>query len=213
MFSFFRRKTIKNDSGPTVIDPHIMSLEERKAWRLQMLKKSIKETLESIEIISGMYRYRLSPLDDRAHYYAVMMETTKHFAISRHATGTRLQEIEELIRQNCFASYGVAIDAVYWKVNETVDVFETTARKLNVPVERRKSKQVLEAQFQDTIREERRRPEPAFEDHQDTVPFYEPFSVEEERAFRNALALGMQPPPVHIGDKTYATDLAPLGLN
>jgi hypothetical protein len=212
MFSFFRRKTDKKDSGPTIIDPKAMTLEERKQWRLEMLKKSIKNTLTSLEILSGMYRYRLTPLDDRAHYYAIMMETTKHFAESRHATGLRLQQIEELIKQNCFAEYGVAVDAVYWKVNETVDVFETKTRKPQVPVERRKPA-VLQAQFQDTIREERRQPlsQEDYDTSPDTVPF-EPFSKEEEIAFRAALAMGMQPPPVHVGEKTYATDLAPLGL-
>jgi hypothetical protein len=214
MFKFFKKKlSPQTDSGPTIIDAKAMTLEERKHWRLEMLKKSIKDTLTSLEILSGMYRYRLSALDERAHFYAIMMETTKHFAESRHANGLRLQEIEELIKQNCFAEYGVAVDAVYWKVNETVDVFETNARiKPQVPVERRKAR-TLEAQFQDTIREERRNPvsQDDYDTSPDTVP-YEPFSPEEERAFRAALAQGLRPPPVHVGEKKYETDLAPLGL-
>jgi hypothetical protein len=214
MFQFFKKKFSPaplKDAGPTIIDAKAMTLEERKQWRLEMLKKSIKDTLTSLEILSGMYRYRLSALDERAHYYAVMMETTKLFADSRHATGLRLQQIEELIKQNCFAEYGVAIDAVYWKVNETVDVFEANARiKPAVPVERRKAR-TLEAQFQDTIREERRQPEPEYDTSPDTVP-YEPFSPEEEAAFRAAIARGLRPPPVHVGEKKYETDLAPLGL-
>jgi hypothetical protein len=218
LFSFLKKKFSPpnpKDSGPTIIDPHAMTLEERKEWRLQMVRKSIRDTLARLEIISGMYRYRLTTLDDRGHFYVVMMETTKHFAVSRHAANARLIDIEEMIKQNAFADFGIAIDAVYWKVNETADVFDKAARGvITVPIERRKAKE-LEKQFQDTVREERRKEPKEIvydNDAQDTVPF-EPFSPEEEQAFRAALARGMRPPPVHVGEKRYETDLAPLGLN
>jgi hypothetical protein len=220
-WSFLFKKFGKppKDAGPTVIgtvDQYQMSLDERKEWRLTMMRKSIKETMMSLEIISGMYRYRLTSIDERSHFYAVMMETTKHFAASKYATNHNLAEIEELIKQNAFADYGIVVDAVYWKVNETVDIFAKASRGIiTVPIERRRAKE-LERQFQDTIREERRQePKEIVYDNDapDTVPMYEPYSKEESDAFRAALAKGQQPPPLKLKEKVYSTDLAPLGLN
>jgi hypothetical protein len=203
------------DAGPTEVDIYKMTLDERKEWRMQMLRKSVQDTLSSLEIISGMYRYRVTALDDRAHYYVVMMETTKHFAISKYASSSSLRMIEDLIRERTFSNYGIVIDAVYWKVNETMEVFEqAVSRQFSIPSTRQKRTiQELSAQFMDTV----------IMPHEDTVevppaiveaiPQYEPFSDEEAAAFRAALASGQKPPAVHVGNKSYATDLSPLGLN
>lgn len=203
-FSFFKKlNKVQNltDAGPTVVDIYKMTLDERKEWRMQMLRKSIQDSMASLEIISGMYRYRVTALDDRAHFYVVMMETTKHFAISKHTTTNRLAAIEELIKERTFNNYGIVIDAVYWKANETVDLFEqASVKQFTIPSTRRqRTIEELAAQFMDTVL-------------MDQPLAFEPISAQEAATFRSALAQGLQPPPLQVGDKTYDTDLTPLGL-
>ena len=202
------------EAGPTVVDEHQMSLYERKAWRLEMLRKSIKRTFESVEILGGMYRFRIMSLDERGHYYAIMVETTKHFASSNHATTPRLTTIEDLLKSHAFDNYGIMVEGVYWKVTETIDMFQRatdTAELPNTPPPpRRPTVAEVMLDFSET--------QPVTYDATPTEPAtnidqYDSPTAEEHAAFRAAIAQHRQPPPMHVGSKQYFTDLAPLGLN
>jgi hypothetical protein len=223
MFSFFKRKKVDklssntrpqhdaSDSGPTVIDVYKMSLDERKEWRLQMLKLSVKETLRSMEILSGMYRYRAMSLDDRGHYYAVMIETTKLFQLNKHSTFD-LALIEKRLQEHAFSGYGIIVDAVYWKASEHINTFKraTDIPELPKPPYAPRPKPQLDDYtppdsrgFSDTM-PMANAPAPA-------VHYYEPPTDDEARAFREAIKAARHPPVLYVGDKEYETDLAPLG--
>lgn len=227
MFSFFKRKKHhdhlskdthpQSDAGPTVIDVFKMTLEERREWRLQMLKLSVKDVLRTMEILSGMYRYRAMSLDERGHYYAVMIETTKLFQINKYTTFD-LALIEKRLQEHAFSNYGVVVDAVYWKANEHINAFKrvTDVPELPKPPYAPRPKPQLEEYKGD---------HPSFSD---TMPMsqaptpqarhYEPPTEDEARAFRAAIASVLSPdapprlsPVLRVGDKEYSTDLAPLG--
>jgi hypothetical protein len=139
------------ESGPeTRIDAVRMTLEERKEYREQMLKKAIHDAFAAYEIVSGMYRYRVMSIDERAHYFVVMIETTKHFALSKHKTTNKLAQIEETIKKIAFNSFNLMVEGVYWKANETVEVFENT-KEYNIPSNRpQRSIEEIARDFRDT---------------------------------------------------------------
>lgn len=222
MFSFFSRR--KPDSPETIIDDSTdfgevkdltdvnefkMTLDERIRWRHEMVKRSVEETFRELNIISGMYRYRTMPVDVRGHYYAVMIETTKHFAISDYTSTAKLSSIEALLKKRTFDNYAVVIDGVFWRANETVEVFDQCAKRTLV-IKSDKPKKTIEeltAQF------------PEFREFSDTVPAsselldneFNAVSDEEARAFRLAIAAGEKPAPMQIGTQEYTTDIMPLG--
>jgi hypothetical protein len=217
LFSFFKKtprskpKSIleyylpagtQTDAGQTIIDEAKMTLEERREWRLEMVRMSVVEVFSSLEILGGMYRYRAMPIDERSHFFIVAVETTKHFVLSKYTATRKLADVEKKLKEHAALNYGVVIDSVYWKANETVDIFEEASRKKLPPARSKKTIEELTNSFADTM--------PMIYD--DVVSEkYEPLSDDEATAFRAALAKGMRPPPVKINGKEYDTDLAPLG--
>lgn len=128
MFSFFKK--IQNDNTTNTDDRNQsitkMSLEERKDWRLNMLCKSIHDVLLSIGIPDNMYKFRVMPVDDRGHHYAVMIETLRSFSLTEYTTTKKLLDIEIILKARTFDSYGIVIDGVFWKTTNTVDLFDAT---------------------------------------------------------------------------------------
>ena len=184
-----------------------MSLADRQAWRIQMMRKSVEDAFRELHIISGMYRYRVMAVDDRKHYFAIMVETTKHFAVSEYTSVTQLTFIEDLLKKRTFDNYGVVVDGVYWKVNETIDVFENATKKLPLGYPSDKPSKTIEdltAMFSDTM--------PVIYESED-IPEFGHVSSEEEFAFRSSIASRQKPEPFHIGDREYSTDIMPLGPN
>lgn len=183
MFSFFKKKvpTVPRDAGPTTIDPVKMTLDERKLWRNEMVKKSVVDALAAYEVISGMYRYRICPLDEREHYFIVAIETTRHFAMSKHTSTATLSKMEETIKKIAYNSYGIAVEGVFWKANETVEVFEKV-KEYKIPSTRpvRPIHEIAQ-------------------DFKNTVPGW------------SDSAYNTRDDEREVNGKTYSTDMAPLG--
>lgn len=211
MFSLFKKFIApakpQLDAGPTYIDQSRMTFEERKNWRLEMMHKSIKEVFSSMEIISGMYRYRALPIDDRGHYYVVVIETTRHFALSKHISTQKLSQIEVALKSQTFENYGIIVDGVYWKADETIDVFDKALTPKRA-IKSQKTIEDLHASFCDT--------QPMSYDTLLEVDLetgkhkFDPLTDEEARAFKAALATGLGTYDLKVGGKVYDTDIAPL---
>jgi len=211
MFSLFKKfiAPVKPplDAGPTYIDQSRMTFEERKTWRQGMMHKSIKEVFSDLEIISGMYRYRALPIDERGHYYVIVIETTRHFALSKHISTQKLSQIEVTLKSQTFENYGLIVDGVYWKANETIDVFDK-ALTPKQSIRSQKTIEDLHASFCDT--------QPmSYDTLLETDPetgkrVFDPLTEDEARAFKAALATGLGTYNLKVGGKVYDTDIAPL---
>lgn len=196
MFNFIRRlfsvsSPSKRDFGPTELDHEKMSFEERKKWRREMVFRSVRDSLHTLEVLESMYKCKVSQIDNRGHYYVVMLDTAPSFAIGKHLNVNGNAGIEALIAKNTFERYAVVINGVYWRVDDSEPERPVIVKK------------------------------PEVKDFEDTVPFeiehrktkrldFSPVSKEEEDAFRAAMRAGLTPPVIHIGRKEYSTDLAPL---
>jgi hypothetical protein len=171
------------DSGPeTRMDTVKMTLAERKEYREQMLRKSIQDAFSAYNIVSGMYRYRFMALDERAHYFIVMVETTKHFALSKHKSTNKLSQIEETLKKIASTSFNLIVEGVYWKANETVEVFGNV-KEYAIPSNR-----------------PRRSIDEIAKDFKDTTPGWSDSAYDERNRDRR-----------EVDGKTYDTDISPLG--
>lgn len=198
MFSLFRSKArpkAKTAESPAAHSKR-MDLEERKAFRQEMLYQSIRETFLSMEVIGSMYKFKVMPVDERHHRFIAMIDVAKSFVAGKDARIKSFAAIEKRMRANTYKRFGVLIEGTYWRVSESENQFERRARAADPAGAPRADGDKAPAPA---------RPEQALARHA-----YQPVSEDEARAFMDALQNGLAPPVVRIGDMEYVSDLAPL---
>lgn len=185
----------QQDAGPTILVPHKMSLEERMAWRRDTLYKSVRECFSMLEVVGAMYKFKVSKMDDRGHHYLVMVDIGRDFTIGKRIKLDNFADLEEFFRKQTFEKYGIVITAMYWRSKDSIIKFKPIPKQEKVVI--KQTKEELEHEMADT------KPMVYNSSRQQ-------LSSSEIEAFRNALREGLKPPPIHIGNKEYQSDLAPL---
>ncbi len=201
MFTLFKKLTSPvakaYDVGAAIFENQKMSLEERKAWRQAMMQKSVTDVFTSLEIISGMYRFRALPVDDRGHRYAIIVETTSYFALNNLVSTHGLTGIELELKSKAFSDYGVVVDGIYWKADDTIGEIDHAVYPTLKP---KKTIDDLRQSFCDTM--------PLFREEEETI---DPLTPEEAAAFKAALSTRyVSRLPLKIGGRDYDTDIASL---
>ncbi len=171
-----------------------MSLDERKAYRREMLYQSIRECLIGLEALSSMYKLEVVNADERHHRFNVRLEVSSMFEARRDGLVLGHAQIETLLRQYAYLRHGVQVDTMHWHVNESQASFARARRagdaagssiKPQTPIQRLMGQRLARRH-------------------------YEPVSARERELFMQALQLGQHPPPVRVGMQTYQSDLMPL---
>lgn len=200
MLSIFRREQPAAPAAQAANPSRRMSLEERMAWRREMLYHSVREQMLELEVLSGMYKFRAMALDARQHRYALMVDVTRDFRAQRDGELLGFHAVEAALRQRCLQRHGLGLDAVYWRVHAQ-----------NAPFERRtRTGDAADPAFSRAVAE-RQPPQPAMAAGRplSRVP-QQPVADEDQQAFEDALRRGLRPPPLRVGSQSYQSDLAPL---
>ncbi len=203
MFSFIKKKAYQ---APVAVDPiavaRRMDLEERKAFRREMLYQSIRDTFLSMEVIGSMYKFKVMPVDERHHRFIAMIDVAKSFVTNRENKLRSFAAIEQQMRLNTYKRFGILVDGTYWRVSETESQFEMHApRAGEAGAEGRAS--ARNNRSPDQANAQSRVSDIGGND-------FQPISDEETQAFMAALKNGYSPPPLQVGDMEYQSDLAPL---
>src|ERR1035437_6124286 len=201
MFSFFKRRH-KNDGALSEAHPNVvnrMSLEQRKAYRQEILYQAIREAFLSMEVIANMSKFKVMPVDVRHHRFIAMIDVAKSFVSGADAKTKSFADLEKRMRSYAYKRYGVLITGVYWRVSETHAEFEHQPRAAD-------STNPNAA----TAMQSRRSPMDGVTGPKLARDHFQPVSVEEKQAFMDALSQGLSPPGIHVGDLVYKSDLAPL---
>lgn len=209
MFSFFKSKKDKSarivDPGPAAVNR--MSLEERKAFRQEMLYQSIRESFLSMEVIASMYKFKVMPVDARHHRFIAMIDVAKAFTTDKISRTKSFSAIEKQMRVNTYNRFGILITGIYWRVSETESQFESQPR----------ASDLARAGVGAAAAGMKARKDPAAELRDHTArttklarEAFQPVSAEEAEAFMEALRTGVAPPVVRVGNQEYQSDLAPL---
>jgi len=206
MFAFLKNLT-KKTPAPVVLMPEVvtnarrMDLEERKAFRREMLYQSIRDTFLSMEVIGSMYKFKVMPVDSRHHRFIAMIDVAKSFVTSKDNRTKSFAAYEHQMRINTFKRFGILIDGTYWRVSETESQFEFHAR-------------VTDKHDDSAITARSGQLEAKASGHSRMSAIggadYQPITEEETQAFMQALKDGYSPPPLIVGDREYMSDLAPL---
>jgi len=208
MFSFFRTKQKQTAAQVAQANEALakrMDLEERKAFRQEMLYQSIRESFLAMEVIGSMYKFKVMPVDVRHHRFVAMIDVAKTFVTGRDARTKSFAALEKLMRTNAYKRFGVLIEGIYWRVSETETQFDRLSRKAD-GVDAAGNPRVPPVRVTPT-------PQPAALPNGE-LPLarhaYQPVSDDEAQAFMEALRNGLTPPAVRVGDWEYQSDLAPL---
>ena len=203
MFSFFKSKKKQSarivDPGPAAVNR--MSLDERKAYRQEMLYQSIRETFLSMEVVANMYKFKVMPVDERHHRFIAMIDVAQSFVTEKMSRAKTFAAIEKQLRVNTYNRFGILITGAYWRVSESASKFDIQPRATD------NSSAVAIKARKDPVNEVA---EQASHHAKLAREAFQPVSEEEAQAFMDALRGGVAPPVVHVGDREYQSDLAPL---
>jgi hypothetical protein len=122
LFSFSQSPR-EGGSGPET-GPVKMNLDERMAFRREMLFDSVQATMESRGILSASYRFKVVRADKRGHSFVVMMDLSSDFMESEQGQQKSLAALGAIIGKNALARYGLGVPAVYWRINEELKGFD-----------------------------------------------------------------------------------------
>ena len=116
--------------GPDATGPETgpvkMSLDERMAFRREMLFEAIKVTMQSHGILSASYKFRVVRSDKRGHQYLVMVDLSTDFLHNREGRPERLTALGAAIVKNAATRHDLLVMGVYWQVNEHIPGFEAS---------------------------------------------------------------------------------------
>ncbi len=169
-------------AGPETA-PVKMNLEERMAFRREMLYEAIKVTMQASGMLSASYKFRVVRNDKRGHQYSVMIDLSTDFLNNPEGQPARLLAVGANITRNAMARYGIVVAGVYWRVNEELKGFDRAPDEFVAPAE-------ASPQTPPTAREK-----------------YERATADELAAFEAAWQKGQE---LQVGDRIYSSDLAPL---
>lgn len=186
MFSIFQknrqRELVAETLSPNSLLPRRMDLEERKAFRRELLDQVIRESLRALEVVSGMYRFRIMPLDVRHHRFVAMIDVANNFQPHRAGSAWTFTDIEAFIKKSALERFGLLLEGIYWRAG--VDAVPQSAAPA-AAAEVWAGPGALH-------------------------PHYQLVSEEEKEALMEAIRQGNELPVLHVGDWEYQTDMAPL---
>ncbi len=175
---FFRKNRDRSVGAETVspnsVLPRRMDLEERKAFRRDLLDQVIRESLQTLDVAPGMYRFRITPLDLRHHRFIATIDVGPNFQPRRTGRAWNFPDIEAFLKKNAFERFGLMLEGVYWRVG----TLGPAAR-------------------------------PAAGGEWGPNPC-QLVSDEEKQALMDAIRQGTELPVLHVGDREYQSEMAPL---
>ena len=167
--------------------PVKMDLEERKAFRRELLFESVRTTFGSQFIDTSSYRFKVMRTDKRGHCYVVMLDMSPKFMATERGQHAQLVGIAALLTKNARTRYGLVVGGVYWRVDETLD---------SPSASRSRSADLAAAA-----------PGAGTSAGSANIEKYQRATAQELAAFE---AAWQKNNAIKIGDRTYASDLAPL---
>ena len=166
-----------------------MNLDERMAFRRELLFETVRSTLGHRRIVPSSYRFKVMRTDKRGHCYAIMMDMSPAFMDSDHGQHRQLAETAALLTKNAQTRYGLIVAGVYWRVDETLDAAVAAwARPPGTTAPAAEPADLVDTAASN-------------------IEKYERATADELAAFE---AAWQKSSDTQIGDRTYSSDLAPL---
>ena len=168
--------------------PVKMNLEERMAFRRELLYETIRASLDTLFIAPNSYRFKVMRTDKRGHSFVVMLDMSPAFMDSPAGQHTSLRETAAFLVNNAETKYGLQVGGVYWREDETLEASVANWARPAASVSRPHGPSTQSQRLSN-------------------VEKYEAVSAEEMAEFE---AAWQKDSAIQVGDRTYSSDMAPL---
>lgn len=198
----------------------LMSLEERMAFRREMVFGAVREVLSNHHLPPLSYKLNVARLDARGHRYAVMIDLVPQLAGRLSESPGEWQAMESQAMHIALERYRIRIANLYWRlepsgfgsVHENALQEESPARRWRALEEAAAKEAAMMGSTQSVVAQsvgdQDEFPDTLVEARQ---PVFEMITEAERLAFETAMKdLATAKQPVHLGSKTYQTDFMPL---
>ncbi len=120
-------------NGPRTL-PVPMNLEERMAFRRELLFETIRDSLTKRFIAADSYRVKVMRTDKRGHCFVVMLDMSSAFMASDAGQHAQLAETAALLVKNAETRYDLMVGGVYWRIDETLGASAATWVRPSLPL-------------------------------------------------------------------------------
>ncbi|MDY0106418.1 MAG: hypothetical protein RBS27_07095 [Giesbergeria sp.] len=176
---------------------HAANRKNERMERRELLYSVVRDAMVRAAVLSASYKFKVLSLDQRGRQFLVMMDLAREYG----GDTARLSEIEALIAQTAKARYDIAVNAVYWRLNDHVAVGipqkglaarppampPVPAPAVPVPVAARAPVAAPVAPVRPAA------PAPAAASPRPAAPRFDPIEADEVAAFKQALAAAGRP--------------------
>jgi len=109
-------------NGKPILEPvspeHAANRKNERMERRELLYSVVRDAMVRAAVLSASYKFKVLSLDQRGRQFLVMMDLAREYG----GDAARLSEIEALIAQTAKTRYDIAVNAVYWRLNDHVAV-------------------------------------------------------------------------------------------
>ena len=102
--------------APAVTAEMAQQHRSERLERREQLYSVVRDAMVRAGVLSASYKFKVLSLDQRGRQFLVMMDLAREYG---GQTG-RLNDIEGLIAQTAKTRHGVAVAAVYWRINDHI---------------------------------------------------------------------------------------------
>lgn len=115
-------------TAPRVDRAERMPPDEGMRYRREMLYQSIRESMLAMEVLSNMYKFKVVNVDQQHEVFIAMIEVSKLFEAKWSGASASFAQAEQRMMTGAKNRAGVTLQGVFWRVDESVDVFAMPAR-------------------------------------------------------------------------------------
>ena len=102
--------------APAVTAEMAQQHRNERLERREQLYAVVRDAMVRAGVLSASYKFKVLALDQRGHQFLVMMDLAREYG----GQTARLNDIEGLIAQTAKTRHGVAVAAVYWRINDHI---------------------------------------------------------------------------------------------
>jgi len=97
---------------------HAANRRNERMERRELLYSVVRDAMVRAAVLSAGYKFKVLSLDQQGHQFLVMIDLAREYG----GDTARLSEIEALVAQTAKTRYNIAVNAVYWRLNDHVAV-------------------------------------------------------------------------------------------
>lgn len=119
-------KSLLGNPPDTPAHTERMPPDEGMRYRRDMLYQSVRESMLALQVLSSLYKFKVVNVDQQT--FILMLEVSKLFCARWNGAPASFAQIEQRMITGAMNRAGVTLQAVFWRIDETVEAFDMPTR-------------------------------------------------------------------------------------